>query len=333
MPNQKKQLHDKTFASFNGGKTEPTLSSLIVDLYTQQKDAWPQLSLAIGALYHVRIRDLRCNGLSVKLQFNPARIVSTEAAIDPTSIKKRPCFLCPDTLPKPQKGVLYHRHFLILCNPYPIFRQHYTVAHVDHISQSISTHVDSFLKLAKDLSPDFNVFYNGPRAGASAPDHLHFQALPAGVLPIEKELHGDHNRHLVKTMDGISLFKLELPGRQILVVEGKSVEEMAAALINIADKLRTILMTADEPIMNFLCSYRDDTWQLTIFLRRKHRPDVFFIKGEGRILISPGLVEMAGLVITPIEKDFATLDAETMGNIYREVSLDPETARQVVGAL
>lgn len=326
-------MREKTFASFTGKKTDPVLSSLIFNLSAQQKESWPQLSSAIDALDQIRTRDLHDNGLFIKLQFNPARIISTNASIDRESIKKRPCFLCIENLPSEQKGILYRRHFLILCNPFPIIKHHYTVSHVTHTPQSLSVHIASFLRLAEDLSPDFSVFYNGPRAGASAPDHLHFQMMPAGSLPIEEELRENHNKRFIKALEGTSLFTMECPGREVLIVEGKTMNGISIVINTILDGLKTAIASSDEPIVNLLCSHCDNTWRLVLFLRRKHRPDVYYMKGEGRILISPGLVEMAGLVITPVEKDFVSVDAGMMKNIYREVSLPPELLRKVVDAL
>ena len=326
-------MRGKIFASFNGGKSEPALSGLCLNLLTQQKSLWPELSKGIAALDHVSVRDLQCNGFSVKLQFNPARIISSAAPVDPQSIKQRPCFLCTENLPEAQKGILYRQNFLILCNPFPIVKRHYTVSHINHIPQSLSGAIPFLLDLAKDLSPDFDVFYNGPRAGASAPDHLHFQAAPAGVLPVEKELRENHNRRPVKLIDGISLFRAGNLGREVLVIEGKTIDSIETALLTIIDRLKTAIPTSDEPMMNLFCSCRGNTWRLVIFPRRKHRPDAFFREGDARVVVSPGVIDMGGLLITPIEKDFDRLDAAAVEGIYGEVSLDGETVETAIKAM
>jgi hypothetical protein len=327
---ERSRLHGRIFSSFDAGSAKPDLPGLCHSLFFQQKNQWPALSQGIDALNHVRVRDLPCNGFSVKLQFNPARIISSAAPVDPQAISKRPCFLCAENLPDPQKGVLYRQEFLILCNPFPIFNQHYTVSHITHIPQSFAGSVTLLLDLAKDLSPDFNVFYNGPRAGASAPDHLHFQAAPAGVLPIEKELREAHNHRPLTFMDGISFFTIGNLGREILVIEGKAIDVVSAALLTIMDRLKAAIPTSDEPMMNLFCSYRENIWRIVIFLRRKHRPDAYYLTCKKRILISPGLVDMAGLIITPVEKDFTTLDAATLENIYLEISLDTKIIQRVM---
>jgi hypothetical protein len=323
-------MQEKTFASYSSEKSEPPLSGLCFDLLEQQKKIWPALADGIAALESIRVRELHCNGFSVKLQFNPARIVSSTAPVDPQSIRKRPCFLCTENLPEAQKGILYSRNFLILCNPFPILKRHYTVSHTRHIPQSLSGAVPFMLELAKDLSPDFDVFYNGPRAGASAPDHLHFQAAPAGVLPVEKELSACRNPKPLESTDGVSIYQAEIPQRTVIIIEGKKMERVEAALLTIMEKLKTGFQPPDEPMLNLLCSHRGGSWRLVLFLRKKHRPDAYYLTCRKRILISPGLVDMAGLVITTVEKDFSTLDAPTMENIYREVSLDPATVLRIV---
>jgi hypothetical protein len=325
-------MQGRIFASYNGKKSEPALPILCLNLLTEQEYLWPALSEGIAALDEIRIRDLHCSGFSVKLQFNPARIISSAAPLDPQSIKERPCFLCTKNLPAAQKGILYRQKFLILCNPFPIVRRHYTVSHINHMPQSLSEAIHFLLNLSKDLSPDFNVFYNGPCAGASAPDHLHFQAAPSGTLPVEKEIRDNRTRWTKTSMDGIFLSNAGLSGREALVMEGKTATGVETALLKVMDRLKHAIPTAEEPLMNLLCSYQENTWQLIIFLRRKHRPHVYYLTGKKRILISPGLMDMGGLVITPIEKDFILLDAETMENIYREVSLDSETVQKVVAS-
>ena len=326
-------LHRKIFASFNGETSETALPSLCLDLLAKQKSSWPELSAGISALEHVCTRELPCNGFSVKLQFNPARIKSSAAAVDPQSISKRPCFLCLNNLPEAQKGVLYHRTFLILCNPVPILTKHYTISHINHIPQSFVGTLNLFLKLAKDFSPDFSILYNGPQSGASAPDHLHFQAAPAGVLPIEWEIRKSGELSLLKSIDGISLFKANNLGRAAMVIEGENPGAFEAALLKIIEGLKTLIPTPDEPMMNIHCSYCENTWHMVIFPRRKHRPDVYFLEGDNRILISPGVIDMGGIVITPVEKDFNAIDSALMESIYREISLDMETIERVIYSL
>jgi hypothetical protein len=221
---------------------------------------------------------------------------------------------------------------MVLCNPFPIAPYHYTIPNIKHIPQSFNGTVATFLTMAKDFYPGFNVFYNGPQSGASAPDHLHFQATPTGILPVEKDIHDSGKRIFIKQINGISIFRVQDVGRGIIIVAGDDRDAVSAALMNIISAVKKILSTPDEPKMNLLCLYDGHIWQVAIFPRQKHRPSVFFLPGDERILISPGLVEMGGIVVTPMEKDFNIVDHELIQEIYREVSVDAEIIQKILDA-
>ena len=121
----------------------------------------------------------------MKVQFNPGRYISTSAKVDEKSINDRKCFLCPANLPEEQKGILYEEEYLILGNPFPIFPEHFTIPNINHVPQQIKNNFPLMLKLTKDLSKHYVVLYNGPKCGASAPDHFHFQAGTKNFMPIE----------------------------------------------------------------------------------------------------------------------------------------------------
>ena len=322
----------KIFTSFDGDVHEPALSAQCRKLLEKQKYSWSDLSLGYAALAQVRVKELRCNGFSVRLHHNPARIKSTIAPVDKESINKRPCFLCLENLHEEQQGILYRQDFIVLCNPFPITSQHYTISHIKHVPQSFDRYILTFLTFAKDFRGDFNVFYNGPESGASAPDHLHFQAAPAGVLPVEKDIQNNAKRILKKHIDGISLFKVKDVGRGIIIIEGKNCDAIHRTLSNIISAMKSVLSSHGEPKMNLFCSYNRNTWQIAIFPRWKHRPAVYFLPGNEQILISPGLVEMGGVVITPIEKDFNIVDHELIQDIYKEISVDTETIEKILEA-
>jgi hypothetical protein len=321
------------FAIFDGARGEPTLSSLCGDLLASQRSSWPGLREGYEGLSAAKVRDIHGPGFSLKAQWNPRRIVSTAARLDPASIQARPCFLCRDNLPEAQRAIRCRRDYLVLCNPAPIFPQHYTIAHVHHRPQSIEPALADFLALLRDFSPDFTVFYNGPQSGASAPDHLHFQAAPAGILPVETDIRAGRRLLLQKEMEGVAIFKAVGMGRAILILKGMQKERVAAALLKVIAAMRVVLNAPGEPMMNLLGSYGEDGWRILVFPRRKHRPSVFDLEGEAQVLITPASVEMGGFLVTPREKDYHALDAQLAAAIFADVSVDEETLLQVVDAL
>lgn len=279
------------------------------------------------------IRDVFCPGYTLKVQWNPQRIVSTAARLDPASIRERPCFLCVENLPEAQRAILYRNEYVLLCNPAPIFSQHYTIAHVRHLPQLIEPAPAAFLTLMRDFSPQFTVLYNGPRSGASAPDHQHFQAAPVGALPVETDIHADGKLRLLKVVEGVEVFTAEGLGRAILVLKGAGQDRVASALLKVFAAMRAAFQTVDEPMMNMLGLCREDRWMILIFPRARHRPDVYDLEGEAQILITPASVEMGGLFITPREKDYRGLDAGLAQSIFQDVSVDEEMVLRVVDVL
>jgi hypothetical protein len=326
-------VQEKILTSFDGKTPGSSLPALSRNLLKEQKNSWLDLSLGYEALGRVRVKELRCNGFSVRLHHNPGRIKSTTAPVDQKSIDKRPCFLCLENLPEPQRGILYREDFIVLCNPFPISPEHYTIAHINHLSQSFEGTVSTFLKMARDFSPDFSVFYNGPESGASAPHHLHFQAIARGILPIEKEIADKASLAFVKYIDAAPLFRAKNVGREVIIMEGENCNVIGNSLTNIISAMKSVLSSPAEPRMNLLCSYDRNKWRVVIFPRQRHRPSVYFLPGDERILISPGLVEMGGIVVTPIGKDFDMVDEELVRNIYAEVSVDEETIQKILEAL
>lgn len=320
----------RIFADYDPSRNPPSLAELALDLLEQQKAAWPQLAEGYRALDSVRVRELHAEGFVVRLQFNPQRAISSGAKVDAQSIQARPCFLCEKNLPGQQKGVGYRDDYLVLCNPAPIFAQHYTIAHVQHRPQAIDGSIEILLKLAREFSPQFSVFYNGPRCGASAPDHLHFQACPAQVIPVETQVLEPERSVLAKNLPGVTLHTSQELGREILLLIGSDESAMTTALARTINAMKHVMGGDEEPMMNIIGTFRDSLYRTIIFPRRKHRPEVYFRDGDDRILVSPASVDMGGLIITPIEKDFLQLDAKLIASIYREVSITPEITEQII---
>jgi hypothetical protein len=160
-----------------------SLSEQLAALWARQAAKWPRLADGLAALRSARVRSFEVGGSTILAQCNPARIVSTRARLDPASVAARPCFLCPASLPAEQLAIAYRDEWLMLCNPAPIFDPHFVISNIRHEPQRILPVIDVVLDLARDLAGEYTIFYNGPRCGASAPDHVHLQAIKGGVLP------------------------------------------------------------------------------------------------------------------------------------------------------
>ncbi len=326
---KKKELENRTFAKYPGEK-QKSLTALCLNLLGEQKKSWPRLAYAYQELANVRTRSIPSGSYNVDLQFNPQRAVSSGAAVDRESIKNRPCFLCIDNLPAQQQGILYRKDYLILCNPAPIFNKHFTIVNLRHQPQAITASLISLMNLARDLAPGFTVFYNGPACGASAPDHLHLQAIPKNTLPFIKAF---HNILPIKEISGVKFYTGEKLDRAVVIMSGKSrksLREQFNRLIKITQKVTS---SGTEPMLNVLCTYEDNTWRLIIFLRQKHRPDAFFLESEKRIFVSLGAIDMAGVIITPMLADFNRLEASSITSIYREVSFTEDVTNEIIREL
>ena len=310
------------FAVFDGARETVPVADMAVALLERQKKTWPGLAGGYEALGEARVREIRGDGWVVKIQFNPRRIVSSGARIDPETIRRRPCFLCPDHLPPEQQAILYRDDYLVLCNPMPIFPGHLTIAHRRHLPQSLPENMLTFLRLAVDFGPRMTLFYNGPRAGASAPDHLHFQAAPAGLMPVEKEILDPRKRTGARRRDSVEICRTAGLGRGILVIEGKEEGNVAAAVGEVIGRLGRRATSDGEPLLNILCTRTGEGWRLILFPRLKLRPAAYFLEGEERLLISPGAVDMGGMIITPREKEFHALTPDLVRGIFREVAFD-----------
>jgi hypothetical protein len=184
-----------------------------------------------------------------------------------------------------------------------------------------------------DFGSGWTVLYNGPRCGASAPDHLHFQAAPSGQMPIEREIQEEKRLTLMKQVDHVLLYRLRDLGREVIILAGDEPMAVGSAFEGFLNALKRVLLIDEEPMMNIAGFYKERRWRLVIFPRRKHRPDAFFREGDARVVVSPGVIDMGGLLITPIEKDFDQLEAVVVEGIYGEVSLDGETVKRAIDTM
>jgi hypothetical protein len=310
-------------AVFDGGAPAPPLAELARSLLAAQKEAWPALREGHEALAMARVRTLRCDGWGVQVQFNPRRIASSAAPLDAEFLRRRPCFLCLQNLPSPQQAVLYRDEWLVLGNPAPIFPGHLTIAHQRHLPQSLAGRFHFCLQLAEDFGPGMTVFYNGPQCGASAPDHLHLQAAPSGLMPVERELPAASGCGAGNGASDVTIRAVAGLGRGLLVIEGRDGGRVAAAAAKALAAIGEMTGAGGEPPLNLLCtSVEGGGWRLILFPRRRHRPAAYFREGADRLLISPGAVDLGGILITPREEDFLKLTPALVAGIYREVAFD-----------
>jgi hypothetical protein len=313
-----------------GTVTDP--GSAASAMLQQQRKTWPLLSGNYDGLNNVRVKQFSFDGFSMKVQFNPGRIVSSSAKVDAKSIRERKCFLCMENLPGEQRGILLNKNYMVLANPFPIFPEHLTIPHLEHIPQSITDAFADMMEVTRSIGSRFSLFYNGPKCGASAPDHLHFQAGNRGFLTIESEL-----AHLVTTygepvpcVEAMSVHAVDDSLRRYFVVRSGSKDQLKLFFEALYKAFDEISSTGEEPMMNILSWYDEPVWTVLFFLREKHRPSHFFREDEGNILLSPASVDFGGVCITPLEKDYLKMNKESLQEIFNEVSLNKSAFRKVV---
>jgi len=304
------------------------LAARVAALVEHQKNSWPLMREGYAAFAEIEVRRVETSGSQAIIQHNPRRIASTAARVDKASVEARRCFLCAANLPPEEKGLAYDDNFVVLCNPFPILDKHLSIVHREHIPQEIEGNVEAMLTLARDLGSNFFVLYNGPECGASAPDHLHFQAASRN-LPIEDELRRMDSESDRAEVNEVEVFALSGFNRSAIIFRGVDSERLARSIYQAVSELS--LMTGKaEPMINIICVYEEGEWTVYLFPRARHRPACFFAEGEGRLTVSPGAIDMAGLVVVPHRDDFAKMDATRVGQIFSEVSTDYETVQKVV---
>ena len=312
------------------GKADIMEDSSISRFFNRQLEMWEDARHRFRNLKHVEVHQLSDQ---LKVQFNPARIVSTGAKIDKHTLGERPCFLCERNRPKEQMTKQIDDHFQLLVNPFPILPVHFTIPATKHQPQSIYRHYGEMHRLLS-LHSELMVFYNGPKCGASAPDHLHFQAGTSGVLPLQT----NWQRLSRSLTDVISLNDDEkisvlrdflVPAFVIISKSEDSDEELFHRLY------RSMPMRGDEsePMMNIIAWRKGDEFISVVIPREKHRPDAYFAEGEAQMMVSPGALDMAGLIITPREEDFSKINLDKATALLRECGISAEKMEAIVSNL
>ena len=312
------------------GKADIMEDSSISRFFNRQMEKWADARHRFRDLKHVETHQLSDQ---LKVQWNPARIVSTGAKIDKKTLGDRPCFLCDKNRPKEQISKQIDERFLLLVNPFPILPVHFTIPARKHQPQSIYKNygeMHRFLSLHSELM----VFYNGPKCGASAPDHLHFQAGTSGILPLQ----ANWQRLSRNLTDIISLNddeKIALIHDFVVpafVIISKS-EDSDEALFQRLYKSMPVRGDETEPMMNIIAWRKGDEYISVVIPREKHRPEAYFAEGDAQMMVSPGALDMSGLIITPREEDFRKLTEESATAILLECGVSTDKMNSIVTKL
>ena len=315
------------------GKQELMNDSPLQRFFNRQLEKWDDARNRYHELRNVRTRELAMGASSIQVQWNPARMVSTGASIDKKAIAERPCFLCEANRPKEQTKKSVDSHFDLLVNPYPILPTHFTIPSVKHEPQRIRDIYGEIHKLL-DEYPELMVFYNGPKCGASAPDHAHLQAGTSGRLPLQMSWQrlSRNLTPLISLNDDESISLIDEYPCPALLIRSHTPYGDEQLFLRLYDALP---MQDDdaEPMMNIVSWRCDDEYLSVVFPRGKHRPDCYYAQGNDQYIISPGALDMAGLIITPRQEDFERLTPEKALSILNEVSLPKEQLQQVIDKL
>ena len=252
----------------------------------------------------------------MRVQFNPARIVSSGAKVDAKTIAERKCFLCAENRPEVQSGIEFG-DYEILVNPFPIFPEHFTIPRKEHVDQQILPYFTDMLELAKAMD-DYLLFYNGPKCGASAPDHMHFQAGTKDFLPLVSDYKRLKNTHtdLLVTTEKMQLLQMKNYIRTVYCIESMEIESARDAF----EKLYFHFQEEDsiEPLMNIVCLFENNKWLVFVLPRKAFRPWQYTAEDDKQLLVSPATVEMCGIFITPIESHFERITKEDVQSILEQ---------------
>lgn len=314
-------------------KTKP--ATAVLDEFTEnQKQQWPMAGTNFKGLERVEERVFQFGEFQIKAQFNPERIRSSVANVDKASIAARACFLCAENRPDEQKAIGFGSDYEILINPFPIFRNHFTITATRHTDQRFFANAPALLDLARAMD-GFTVFYNGPECGASAPDHLHFQAGESHFLPLTNDFQTLKNdrQKLIFSGENAEVWVFDHYLRKMISVVSDS-KEAALAVIEVYYRHFSAMQPEKmEPMMNALCNFADGKWNIHLFPRKAHRPWQFFAEADQQILISPGSVDFGGVFILPRREDFEKISAGDIGDILEQVCLDQVSFVGLVGKI
>ena len=311
-------------AKNSGYQSQPSITSPLYRYFDRQLRLWPETRDRYRELTHVETRDLNVGSSTFEVQFNPARIRSTGATISKEAVAARPCFLCKANRPQVQMTKIQNADYELLVNPYPILPMHFTIPMRRHQLQQIRGMYGEMIQLLKNY-PDLMVFYNGPMCGASAPDHAHLQAGTSGILPLQREWQrlSRNLTEVARRGEDATLSVIEDYPCAALAIRSRSrrgSERMFATLYHALPKVPD----QTEPMLNVVAWRADDEYVSVVFPRRKHRPDCYYKDNDEKLLVSPGALDMSGLIITPRREDFERITPEQALAILSECALSVE---------
>ena len=303
---------------------ELKLQQQVNELFEQQLSVWEMARNNFEGLKTVQIREFDFDGFGVKVQFNPARMVSSGAKVDAKTIAQRKCFLCAANRPEVQRGIEW-RDYDILINPFPIFTRHLTIPRREHVDQQLVLYINDMFDLARELT-DFVVFYNGPKCGASAPDHMHFQAGNADFLPLVSDYFnlkskGKCTMHNAQcTIGGVDIYTIDDYLRVVYCIESADKGALREAFMKLYNSW--VKEEGVEPMMNVVCLYREGRWYLFVIPRGAFRPWQYTAEGDKQLLVSPATVEVSGLFITPVKEHFERITKEDVVDILKQCTIE-----------
>lgn len=312
------------------GKADIMEDSSISRFFNRQLEVWTDARHRFRDLKHVETRQFSDQ---LKLQWNPARIVSTGATIDKKTLGERPCFLCDKNRPKEQMSKQIDEKFHLLVNPFPILPVHFTIPARKHQPQLIYKNYGEMHRFIS-LHSDLMVFYNGPKCGASAPDHLHFQAGTNGILPLQTNWQR-LSRNLTDIISLNDEEKISVVRDFIVpafVIISKSAES-DEALFRRLYKAMPQRGDETEPMMNIISWRKGEEFISVVIPREKHRPEAYFAEGDAQFVVSPGALDMSGLIITPREEDFRKLTEEKVLSLLQECGVSEEKMNAIIAKL
>ncbi|MCE1189355.1 MAG: DUF4922 domain-containing protein [Ignavibacteria bacterium] len=304
-----------------------SFAAIVEDLLKRQTEEWELCGKNYADLSGTKLRKFDFEGVQINIQCNPGRITSTSAKVDNKSISERKCFLCEENRPAVQKGIDALGEYNVLVNPFPIFPMHYTITNKGHVQQRLLGRFIDMLNLSKDMGEKFLIFYNGPKCGASAPDHMHFQAGNLGFLPLEAQMEKLRSMSVATLYPGTSTVRFVDDGlRKMVFLEGGNQSELNSSFETVFASLQRTQGIFEEPMMNVISYFQpeSETYSVIIFVRKKHRPECYFAEGEKQIMLSPAAVDIGGTCITPRQEDFEKITADDLKQIFHEVFVDED---------